>query len=317
MAGQIVAAVIPCYRVRDRLGAVLAAIGPECDLIYVVDDHCPEESFRSADTTRDPRLRIVRREVNGGVGAAALDGMTRALQDGAAILVKLDGDGQMNPADIARLIRPIVEGRADFVKGNRFSDPRNMGGMPAGRLIGNILLSFAAKASTGYWNLFDPTNGFFAIHAMVFAMLPKDRIARRYFFESDLLYRLGTLRACVIEIPVRPVYADEQSSLRPVRQILPFAAGHIRNAGKRIAYAYFLRNFGPASILLVVGLLLTGFGILFGLSEWVSGIRAAEFASAGTVMLAALPVIIGVQCLLAFLILDTLSMPRHPIHRDL
>lgn len=278
---HIVAVVIPCYRVRDHLADVLRSIGTGCDRIYVVDDACPDKSYEAALTVNDPRVAVMQRAENGGVGAASLDGMVRAARDGATVILKLDGDGQMDGADIPRL-------------------------------VGNIALSFAAKASTGYWDLFDPTNGFFAIEARVFRLLPTDRISRRYFFENDLLYRLGTLRAKIVEVPVAPKYGAETSDLDPMAQILPFLFGHLRNTAKRTVYGYFLRNFGPASVLLVAGLLLNLFGVTFGAAEWWQAAADERFASAGTVMLAALPVIIGVQCILGFLIIDTLSMPRKP-----
>jgi glycosyltransferase involved in cell wall biosynthesis len=173
-----IAVVIPCYRVRKHVLAVLAAIGPECSRIYVVDDACPEQTGELVESEcHDPRVRVLRSERNQGVGGATLLGVRAALADGADVIVKLDGDGQMDPALVPRLVQPILAGEADYAKGNRFFDLDGLGSMPRARVLGNSLLSFASKLSSGYWNVFDPTNGFTAIHAAVARQLPLGKIA--------------------------------------------------------------------------------------------------------------------------------------------
>ena len=163
-----IAVVIPCYRVRDQILQVVAAIGDEVDRIYVVDDSCPDKSgdFVEANAT-DDRVSVLRNASRLGVGGATLSGYRRALEDGCEVIVKLDGDGQMNPGSIPRLIDPVLSGTADYAKGNRFFRLEDLRGMPWVRLVGNGILSFLTKLSTGYWDLFDPTNGFTAIHATV------------------------------------------------------------------------------------------------------------------------------------------------------
>src|SRR4051812_49083043 len=117
----MIAVVIPCYRVRDRVLDVLKQTGRDVDAIYVVDDACPEGTGRRVETEcRDPRVRVLYHERNQGVGGATLTGFRQASRDGARILVKLDGDGQMDPRFIPLLVRPIETGRADYCKGNRF-----------------------------------------------------------------------------------------------------------------------------------------------------------------------------------------------------
>ena len=314
----MIAVVIPCYRVKSQILDVLSGIGPECQAIYVVDDGCPEGTGDHVETEcRDPRVRVLRHEENSGVGAATLTGYEAALGAGAAIVVKLDGDGQMDPAWIPRLVRPIQDGEADYVKGNRFFDLDGLGAMPRARVLGNSLLSFASKLSSGYWNVFDPTNGFTAIHAAVARRLPLAKLARGYFFESDLLFRLGILRAVVCEIPMPAVYRGEPSSLVIRRVLFEFGWKHCANTFKRIFYSYYLRNFNIASIEILAGLLFVAFGAWFGTSQWLDGIRANVPATSGTVMIAALPVLIGVQLLLAFLTYDLQNVPREILHRRL
>src|SRR5438132_10909438 len=193
---QRIAVVIPCFRVRDHILGVLAGIGREVAAIYVVDDACPESTGQYvAASCNDARVRVLRNEHNLGVGGATMRGYVAALEDGMDILVKLDGDGQMDPARIPSLVRPILEGEADYAKGNRFFDLADVSEMPAVRLAGNAMLSFVNKVASGYWHVMDPANGFTALHASVCRALPLHKIAKDYFFESDMLFRLATLRA--------------------------------------------------------------------------------------------------------------------------
>lgn len=314
-----VAVVIPCYRVAGSITKVLAAIGSEVWRIYCVDDASDDATAEivSAAATRDGRVRLVQRANNGGVGAAMVDGFKAALADGAVILVKIDGDGQMNPAFIPDFAAPIQNGEADYVKGNRFFSLDGVTRMPLKRLIGNAGLSFFAKLSTGYWDLFDPTNGYVAIHADVARLLPLDRLDKRYFFESDLLFRLATVRARVVELPIETVYRDETSHLSELRCLMRFPILHARNFTKRVFYNYVLRNFSTASLSLMTGLLSVLFGLVYGGLHWLESLRTNEAATAGTVMLSALPVIVGIQLLLSFLSQDVALTPATPIHRRL
>ncbi|MCP4039904.1 MAG: glycosyltransferase family 2 protein, partial [bacterium] len=297
---------------------VLAAIGPECQAIYVVDDACPENTANLVEADcHDPRVQVVRLLENQGVGGATIAGYQRAIDDGAEILVKLDGDGQMDPALIPRLVAMIQHGEADYVKGNRFFELDGLASMPTVRLIGNSLLSFANKVSTGYWNVFDPTNGFTALHAGVARQLPFDKLSRRYFFESDMLFRLGTLRAVVTDVPMPVRYANERSNLR-VREVLSeFAVKHLANTLKRLFYNYYLRDFSIASVEIVVGISALVWGTWFGLTRWLAGISQNIPATSGTVMVAALPVLLGVQLILAFLNFDIHNVPRDVLHKRL
>lgn len=313
-----VAVVIPCYRVGEAVLEVLKSIGPEVSDIFVVDDACPMNTGKLVrEKVRDSRVRVVELSKNQGVGGATLAGFASAAEAGAQILVKLDGDGQMNPALISRLIRPIAQGSADYVKGNRFSHPNQLRSMPMLRLWGNSALSFIAKASTGYWKIMDPTNGFVAIHREVFLQLPHDRIEKRFFFETDLLYRLGRIGAVVRDFSMHAVYGEEKSNLR-ISKVLPeFAFKHARNLLKRIADRYFINDFNAGSLELLLGTVLCAFGSLFGAYHWWLSARFGVLATTGTVMIATLPVILGFQLLLSFLNYDLTNQPDHPLQAEL
>jgi glycosyltransferase involved in cell wall biosynthesis len=254
-------------------------------------------------------------DVNQGVGGAVITGYRKALVDGADIVVKLDGDGQMDPALIGKIIAPIADGSADYVKGNRFFDLESLSEMPAIRLFGNAVLSFFSKLSSGYWQIFDPTNGFTAIHANVLRKLPLNKLEKRYFFESDMLFRLSTLRAVVFDVPMEARYGEETSSLRVARVIPEFLSKHLKNGLKRLFYNYFLRDFSIASVDLVFGLLLFLGGVFFGSVKWYLSLKTGVAVTSGTVMLAALPTLIGVQLILAFLSFDVSNVPRMVLHK--
>jgi len=310
-----VAVVIPSFKVRKHILDVIHGIGPEVSRIYVVDDCCPEGSgdFVQAHCL-DARVKVIRNPQNLGVGGAVMAGYRAAISDGAEIIVKVDGDGQMDPSLIPRFIMPILAGEADYTKGNRFFDLEELRAMPPMRIFGNAVLSLMAKLSTGYWDLFDPTNGYTAIHAEVARHLPFDRISQRYFFETDVLFRLNTLRAVVVDVPMDAKYANEVSSLKISRIIGEFLFKHARNCVKRIFYNYYLRDLSLASIQLPLGLLMLTLGIGFGGYSWVQSARLGITTPAGTVMLAALPILMGLQFVLAFLGYDISSVPRRPRH---
>lgn len=311
---QTLAVVIPCFRVREHVVEVIRRIGPEVALIVVVDDACPENSGELVEQqVSDPRVRVVRHAANKGVGGAVMTGYRAAVEAGADVVVKLDGDGQMDPALITAIAGPVLEGRADYAKGNRFYSIWNVRKMPRVRLYGNGCLSFLTKLSSGYWSIFDPTNGYTAVHAAALRQLEFANISERYFFETDMLINLGNARAVVADVPMEALYGDEVSNLDVRKELWRFLRNNLRELGKRIVYNYFLRDFSLASAQLISGLGLLGFGAVFGAVNWYHSIAAGEVASTGTVMLAVLPIILGFQLLLNFLAFDMANEPKMPI----
>ncbi|MGE8317181.1 MAG: glycosyltransferase family 2 protein [Comamonas sp.] len=312
-----IAVVIPCYKVTRHILGVLQEIGPEVHSIYVVDDACPEHSGRFVEAhSTDPRVRVLYNEVNLGVGGAVMAGYRAAIAQGDAVIIKIDGDGQMDPTLIPRFVAPILNYSADYTKGNRFFYLDKISRMPRIRIFGNAVLSFMTKLSSGYWSSFDPTNGYTAIAAATAAQLPLDRISRRYFFETDMLFRLNTIRAVVLDIPMDAKYETEVSNLKISRVLTEFPLKHIRNLVKRIFYNYYLRGMSLASLELPLGLALVGGGTLFGLFHWLQSMLQGTTTPAGTVMASALPIILGVQLCLAFIGFDVASEPTTS-HRKL
>jgi len=305
--------IVPCFKVKAHVLDVIAKTPAWVEGIVCVDDACPEHSGAFVEShARDPRVVVVKLAQNQGVGGATMAGYREAIARGGQVLVKVDGDDQMDLGYIASLVAPILLGEADYAKGNRFTSISHLATMPSIRVLGNAALSFAAKLSTGYWNIFDPTNGYTAIEAQVARMAIDKRVSRRFFFETDLLYHLGTLRAVVRDVPMPARYGEEVSNLRIGAIVGPFALKHVKNFLQRILGQYFVRDFSAASLELVFGLVFILFGA--GYAAHYLTTPHTQAASAGVVMAAALPVILGAQLLMQALNFDVLNVPSRPIH---
>jgi dolichol-phosphate mannosyltransferase len=311
-----VAVIIPCYRVTGQVCDVISNIGPEVDAIYCVDDACPNNSGELVQNSiSDPRVKVLFHKENEGVGGAVLTGYRQALVDGYDILVKIDGDGQMDPALVPRFIEPIASGRADYTKGNRFFNIEDTRGMPLARLIGNGALSFLTKLSSGYWNIFDPTNGYTAIHGAVARLVVERKIDTRYFFETDMLLNLNLMRAVVQDVPMTAVYGNEKSNLSICRIVLPFLVKNFKNILRRSFIQYLIRDFSLATIEAAIGIALLTFGMITGSTFWIRSYVDGKAATAGQVMIAALPILSGTQLLLSALNFDMRNVPTLPFHK--
>jgi dolichol-phosphate mannosyltransferase len=315
----MISVVLPCYKSRDQVLDVIRGIGREIDHIIVVDDACPEQTGQYIESNiSDERLIVIRHELNQGVGGATLTGFRKAMEVmGSGVIVKLDSDGQMDPSLIPQLIAPIISGEADYAKGNRFYDLAYLDKMPAIRVFGNAGLSFLNKLSTGYWDIMDPTNGFVAIHSKVLARIPLDKLDKRFYFESDLLFRLSTLRARIIDVPMSAHYENEVSNLSVSASILRFSRLHLSRLFKRIFYNYYLRDFNIASINLLLGLSLTTGGMILGVHAHLENAALQQPTPTGIVMEVMLLLLVGFQLLLSFINYDVAQVPRRAIHKSI
>lgn len=309
-----IAVVIPCYRVNRHILDVIATIPSWIEGIYAVDDCCPEKTADLlVEQCRDPRLRIIRHTANQGVGGATCSGYQAALQDGFEVVVKMDGDGQMNPDYLMRLVNPLIAGQADYTKGNRFYDFQALRQMPFLRRIGNLGLTLLTKAASGFWHVADPTNGYTAIHRSALQLLNLDRVSGRYFFETSMLIHLNIIRAVATDVPIPARYGDEKSSLSVWRALFGFPPRLLRGFCQRLLWRYFIYDINAVTILFIMGGLLCGGGTVFGLYRWWLGQINDQFQSAGTIALALLPIILGFQMLLQALLLDVVDKPMTPL----
>lgn len=309
-----VSVAIPCYKVKKHILSVIKKIGDEVDVIFVVDDFCPEGSGDFVlENNQDPRVQVIKHDENKGVGGAIKTAYREALKQSVDIIIKIDGDGQMDPRLISAFIKPIIEGKADYTKGSRFYSLKSLVQMPTLRKFGNAILSFVNKASSGYWNVMDPTNGYTAINLHALKLLDLEKINDRYFFESDMLFRLGTIRAVVKDIPMDALYDDEESNLSIKKVLVDFPPLYVKAFFKRVFYNYFLRDFNGASMEMLIGTILILTGSIWGGLNWSLSLTTNVESSVGTVMLAVLPIILGFQLLLAALNFDMNNVPDAPL----
>jgi glycosyltransferase involved in cell wall biosynthesis len=242
-----------------------------------------------------------------------LTGYWECLNRGAEIVVKMDGDGQMDPRRLQPLLAPIVEGDADYAKGNRWHHGASLGQMPGLRRLGNLGLSFLAKLSSGYWRIFDPCNGYTAIQAGALRQIEMGRIARDYFFEISLLVELGIAGAAIRDVPMPAVYGEETSSLRIGRILRTFPHRLAKSLLRRIWRRHFVRELGPLGLFLVSGGMLLSWGTAFGAYAWMRSLISGIPATSGTVMLSAMPFLMGFQLLLQALMMDMADHSSRPL----
>jgi dolichol-phosphate mannosyltransferase len=317
-----VAVVVPAYCVEQQIERVVRGIPGWVAHVIVVVDASPDGTWPRVEALQatDPgRVVALRHEVNRGVGGAMQTGLREALRLGADVIVKMDGDDQMDPGELPRLVTPLLEGRADVSKGNRYASTSSVRNMPFLRIAGNAGLTFLVKAASGYWNLFDPANGFIAMRAEVLGALDLGRLPRRYFFESGLLIELGIRRAVVQDVSIPARYGDESSSLSIVRTLLGFPPRLVWGLLRRVFWRYFVHDFSAVSVFLLMGLPLLAWGLGYGSTVYWEMHRktvltgTASFATAGQVMIAAMPIILGFQLLLQAIVLDVSGVPHQPL----
>lgn len=304
------AVVIPAYKVSETIVNVINSIPDDVDLVIVVDDACPQSSGKVAEGSGRDNLMVLYHDDNQGVGGAVITGYKRAIELGCDIVIKMDGDGQMDPTYIQSLIDPLIHNKADYTKGNRFRDFNALKSMPKVRLFGNSVLSFLIKFSSGYWNIMDPTNGYTAIHRRALDRLNLDKISKRFFFESDMLINLNIINAVVQDVPIPARYGREKSSLNIKKVFVQFPPKIFKGLIKRVFLKYFVYDFNMASVYILLGLPMFLFGLTLGVIEWMRSILTGETRSAGTIMLVALPIIVSFQMLLQAIQIDINSVPR-------
>lgn len=303
--------IIPCYKVTDHILQVIKEIPEEVDQIILIDDGCPNNSgdYVQSNST-DKRIVLIKHENNFGIGAAMKSGYQLAIKEKFDVIVKVDGDGQMDLNYLSNLVHPIINQQIDYTKGNRFYSSRLVKTMPKIRILGNVALSFMSKLSTGYYEIFDPNNGFTAISKEALTRVDLEEVDERFFFESDMLFQLNLSGCSVRDIPIPAIYGDEKSNLKIMNSTLSFFWKHNRNFIKRITYEYFVRDFSIASLQLVFGVILSLWGCILGFSSWYHGLISGLESQPGRVVLVAILCVSGLQLLLSFFNFDINARER-------
>lgn len=310
---QKIAVAIPCYKVEQHLERVVQGLPAFVDIIILVDDCSPDRTGALVDrlAVSDSRIVALHHTENRGVGGAMKTAFAKAVEMGADVVVKLDGDGQMDASYIASLVEGLRE--ADFAKGNRLFDRQMLRCMPMVRRIGNMGIGFMVKAASGYWNVSDPVNGFFAIRTATLSQMDMQRVADRYFFESSMLIEMHYAGARVSEVPMPAIYADETSNLSIGKTLFSFPPKLIAAWIRRLHLSYFVYDFNICSLYLLVGLPSFLFGLVFGLVNWIHYASLGSPSPTGTIMVAVLTFVLGFQMLLAAAQYDITT--RNPFDR--
>lgn len=304
-----IAVVVPAYREEALIGKTIAGIPGWVDHVIVVDDASPDGTREAALAVADDRTEVITLPENRGVGGAIIAGHRRALDLGCDVMVVMAGDDQMDPAALPDLLRPILQDGYEFAKGNRLYSLEAAAGMPRFRLVGNMVLTFLNKAACGYWHLVDPQNGYTAVTASALRRIPLERVAQRYEFENDLLIWLNIVgaRATDVNIPAR--YGEETSTIATASAAPRVMRLLARGFCRRVWLKYFLWSFSPIALLLTAGLLMLLVSAMFG--AWVVAQAIGPSSpTAGTILLAALPGLMGFMLVLQAFVLDVMESPR-------
>ena len=298
---QTVAIVIPCYKVEDKIEAVLHQLPEWADYIIAVNDCSPDNTgnILNKEAEKNPKIHVIHHSHNQGVGGSMVSGFTKALELEADFIVKLDGDGQMDASHILPMLEILQNKQFDYVKGNRFFDRAHIGQMPFLRRIGNMGMGFFIKMASGYWHISDPANGFFAIRRETLQQVRFSNLAKRFFFESSLLIELYYTGARIRDISMPAIYGSEKSNLSIGKTLLTFPPKLLKAHLKRILLRYFVYDFNINSLYILFGWPLFIFGLVFGICKWIHFANLGIAAPTGTVMIAVLGVVLGFQIILA------------------
>ena len=311
-----VAVILPAHNEAAHIGGVIASIPAFVDAIIVVDDASTDGTAEVARATGDPRVEVLVHETNAGVGGAMRTGYRRAIERRFDLAVKMDADGQMRADELERLIEPIRRGNADYTKGNRFYLRGATRAMPARRNFGNQLLSFMTKIASGYWHVYDPQCGFTVVRTAVLRLLDLDHVASDYFFEDDMLIGVNALGARVVDVPISTVYGAETSGVSIARVAFTFPPRLLYAMTARFWRKHLVTDFGAISVLTLGGVALTVFGVVFGGYHWYLSRVTDHVTTTGTVMIAVLPIIVGIQAMLQALVLSVIASPGAAETRD-
>ena len=305
--GLTVAVVVPAYREEALIADTIQGIPDFVDRVIVVDDCSPDDTGAAVEHLGEPRVTLIRHEVNQGVGGAIVTGHRTAVAAGCDVMVVMAGDNQMDPAFLPDLLDPIVAGYG-FTKGNRFYSRTSAQGMPVGRVVGNMILTFMNKAASGYWNLVDPQNGYTAITRESLELIPLDRVAQRYEFENDLLIWLNIADIRAKDVPIPARYDAEVSTLSPFRDGPRIGWLLFRGFWRRMWLKYTMWSFSPIALLFYTGLVMLTLGLIAGVWTTVLAFQGTS-PTAGTTVLSVVPFFCGFVLLVQALVLDIQETP--------
>jgi len=265
-----IAVVVPAHNEEKMIGRVITTMPDFVDKIVVVNDASGDrtsEVVRRLAAGQPDRVVLIEHPTNRGVGGAISTGYKWARDNGMDVAAVMAGDGQMNPHELERVIKPVVEERAKYAKGNRLFTGQAWVKIPKRRYLGNAVLSLLTKIASGYWHVADSQCGYTAISRRALRMLDLDRIYRTYGMPNDLLVRLNVCEMRVIDVPVEPLYnIGEKSGLKIHRVVFSISWLLFKLFFWRMKEKYIIRDFHPLVFFYILAMMLLPLGILNGLS---------------------------------------------------
>jgi glycosyltransferase involved in cell wall biosynthesis len=295
LEGKRVAVVVPAFDEEGLVGETLRGIPEFVDRVFVVDDASRDGTSAAAEEVGDGRVVVLRRDRNGGVGAAIATGYRRALEEGIDVTCVMAADRQMDPDELRGLVEPVARGDVEYAKANRLVSGEAWKVIPHTRYLGNAVLSLLTKIASGYWHVADSQAGYTALSLDAIRRLDLDALYPRYGFPNDMLVHLNVQNARVRDVPSRPIYdVGERSGIR-LRSVVPRISWLlVKRFWWRMGQKYVIRDFHPLVFFYVFGVLMLGLGVLLGLVELVLRI-AGNAITPATIVLVAVLVIAGLQ----------------------
>lgn len=261
--------VVPCYNVSELIDKVINTLPEFADYIICIDDCSTDDTLERIKnhSRKDGRLVVLSNDVNQGVGGAIGRGYIWARDNNIDIAVVMAGDAQMDPADLPAIIEPVVTGRVDYVKGNRFFNPFVVKKMPAVRLFGGIVLSFLTKIASGYWHVADSQCGYTAVSLKVLKTIDPMSIYKRYGMPNDFLVTLNIFNFSVMDVPINPIYGiGEKSGIKIPKVVFSISALLTRLFFRRMWAKYIYQSFHPLVLLYFYGIPAFFIGLIAGAS---------------------------------------------------
>ena len=296
--------VVPAYNEEKLIGITISGIPEYVNRIYVINDCSKDNTAGVLASIKDPRLFVITHEVNQGVGAAILHGYQRALQENMDIIAVMGGDNQMNPMQLPSLLMPIIEGRADYTKGNRLLSEEFRVGMSKWRSTGNSLLTMITKIASGYWHIMDPQNGYTAISRRALSNMDLHNLYTYYGYCNDMLVKLNAFgfRALDVTMPAR--YGQERSSIKYSNYMGKVSIMLFKKFLWRLKMKYMVLSFHPLVLFYIFGMIMVPFGVLFGLYILLGKMAFGWSISANYPLLDAVILIMGIQFTLFAMLFD-------------
>lgn len=313
ISNKSISVIIPVFNIGENIINFLKRIPVYVDQIYLIDDCCPLKTGKIAEGRRSDfkNLNIFYNNKNLGVGGAVKVGYQESLRNNIDIIIKIDGDNQMNPSEMNKLIEPLLNGKYEYSKGNRFLKNYEIENYPKARFYGNIFLSFMSKLSSGYWDIFDPINGYTAITSECLKKLNLKKIDNGYFFESDMLFNLYLDRFRIKDVPVEIKYFKNQiQNMSLIKESFNFFFKNISRSIKRVKITYFKNNFTLGSFFAGMFLLSAMFTLFYGGYNYIYHYIIKVLAPTGVVVISSVSLLLMFLSLMIFLILDNFNNPN-------